>query len=350
MRAVERMHPKRKSWVAAMAALLLSSAAAAGPGEGTLIVLNKSESTASLVRLRTGEVMATLPTGPHPHEVAVAPDGETAVATNYGTAERAGSTLTVIDVPRRRVVKTIDVGRGRRPHGVVFLDARHALVTAEGTKALLVVDVAKGAVDAAIETRQQVSHMVAATPDGKRAFVTNIGSGTVTAIDVAARKVLADVRTGEGAEGIAVTPDGKEVWITNRAADTVSIVGADTLKVMGTVPCASFPIRVAITPDGRRALVTNARSGDVSVLDVAARREIARRRAKLEASSSEGRALAFAGSTPIGILVLPGGERAYVAHANSDAIAIFNLAKLEFEGTLRAGREPDGMAFSPFSL
>jgi YVTN family beta-propeller protein len=336
--------------VAAVTALFLLGAASAGRGDGTLIVVNKSESTVSLVGLKTGEVVATLPTGPNPHEAAVSPDGKTAIVTNYGTRESAGSTLTVIDAPSRRVAKTIDVGRGRRPHGVVLLDSRRALVTAEGTKALLVVDVGKGVVEAAIETRQEVSHMVAATPDGGRAFVTNIGSGTVTAIDIAARKVLAQVPTGEGAEGVAVTPDGKEVWVTNRAADTVSILDARTLKVVGTVPSASFPIRVAITPDGRRALVSNARSGDVSVFDVATRKEVARRRATLEARSGEGRVLPFAGSAPIGILVHPGGERAYVAHANADAIAIFDLGRLEFAGTLPAGREPDGMAFSPLDI
>jgi YVTN family beta-propeller protein len=64
---------------------------------------------------------------------------------------------------------------------------------------------------------------VAVTPDRSRAFVANIGSGTVTAVDLRSQKVLGHVRTGKGAEGIAVTPDGKEVWVTNRSADTVSV-------------------------------------------------------------------------------------------------------------------------------
>ena len=327
-------------------AVLCLPASAPANAEGTLIVLNKSDATASLIELKSGKVVATLPTGRQPHEAAVSPDGKRVMATNYGTRELAGSTLTVMDIPGRRVAKTIEVGSGRRPHGVLFLDKRRALVTAEGTQALLVVDAMKGVVEAEIATGQAVSHMVAATPDGRRAFVTNIGSGTVTAIDLAARKVLAHVATGEGAEGVVVTPDGKEVWVTNRAADTVSVLDAVSLQVMAALPSASFPIRVAITPDGRRALVSNARSGDVAVFDVAARKEIARMRAPLEARSSEGRLLSFAGGTPIGILIHPDGQRAYVAHANADAIAVFDLRKLEFAGTLPAGREPDGMAFS----
>ena len=330
----------------AVVSVVLSATSPVSAG-GTLVVLNKSDATASIIELKTGKVVATLPTGLQPHEAAVSPDGKQALVTNYGTRERAGSTLTVIDLLRPRVLKTIDVGSDRRPHGVVFIDARRALVTAEGTKALLVIDVGKGAVEAAIETAQEVSHMVAASRDGKRAYVTNIGSGSVTVIDVAARKVLANVPTGEGAEGVAVTPNGKEIWVTNRAADMVSVLDAATLKVRATIPCASFPIRVAITPDGRRALVSNARSGDLAVIDVAARKEIGRMRAPLEAVSTDGRLFSFKGSTPIGVLIHPDGQHAYVAHANADAIAVFELSKLQLAGTLVAGREPDGMAFSP---
>ncbi|HZA51336.1 MAG TPA: cytochrome D1 domain-containing protein [Myxococcaceae bacterium] len=340
------MRPVHERFLLAIALLGLSASTAPGAA-GTLIVLNKSDATASLIDLKAGKVVATLPTGRQPHEAAVSPDGKQVIATNYGTRELAGSTLTVIDVPQRRVVKTIEVGAGRRPHGVLFLDKRRALVTAEGSQALLIVDAMKGVVAAEIPTAQAVSHMVAASSDGKRAFVTNIGSGTVTAIDLAARKVLAHVATGEGAEGVAVTPNGKEVWVTNRAADTVSVLDATSLRVVATLPSAAFPIRVAMTPDGRRALVSNARSGDVAVFDVAARKEIARMRAPLEARSSEGRLLSFAGSTPIGVLIHQDGKKAYVAHANADAIAVFDLAKLEFAGTLPAGREPDGMALSP---
>lgn len=314
----------------------------------TLVVLNKADSTASLLDLASGRAVATLPTGAAPHETAVSPDGRTALVSNYGTRGSPGSTLTVIDVPGARVVRTIDLRSHRRPHGLQWLrDGRHAVVTAEESKALLVVDVEAGQVEAAIATAQEVSHMVALTPDGSRAFVASIGSGTVTAIDVAARKVLGRVATGKGAEGIDVTPDGREVWVTNREADTVSVLDAAALSVLATLESKSFPIRVRITPDGRTALVSNARSGDVAVFGVAERKLLRRLTTKIEAVPSESRLLSFAGSSvPIGIVVSPDGARAFVAHANADAIAVVDLRTWEAAGRLRAGREPDGMAFS----
>jgi hypothetical protein len=55
-------------------------------------------------------------------------------------------------------------------------------------------------------------------------------------------------------------------------------------------------------------------------------------------------------SVPIGILVEPGGRRAYVAHANADQITVLDLAAWKPVSTLTAGKEPDGMAWSPLDV
>jgi YVTN family beta-propeller protein len=60
---------------------------------GTVIVTNMSDATATLVDAATQQVVATLPTGAGPHEVATSANGRWAVATNYGNREGAGSTL-----------------------------------------------------------------------------------------------------------------------------------------------------------------------------------------------------------------------------------------------------------------
>ncbi len=321
-------------------------AAAAGRPGGTLVVLNKAEATASLVEVASGTVVATLPTGAGPHEAAVSPDGRLAVATNYGTREQPGSTLTLIDVPASRVLRTIALPDGAAPHGVRFLDARRALVTAEGLKALLVVDLDLGVVQTTIPTQREVSHMVAATPDGRRAFVASIGSGSVTAIDLSAGRILAQLSTGTGAEGIAVSPDGREAWVANRGADTLSVIDTAGLKIVAEIPSAGFPIRVAFTPDGRRALVSHARSGDVAVYDTAARREERRLNAHFSPKPGAANLLGFEGAVPVGIVVDPSGSLAWVAHTNADAVAAFEIATGRLVSTLIAGREPDGMAYS----
>ncbi len=352
----ERPHTVSMRWhrfsLVTLGPLLLAAATA---GEAaTLVVANKAEATASLIDLASGEVRATLPTGEAPHEVAVSPDGRLALVSNYGTRQAPGSTLTLIDVAAAQVVRTIDLGEYRRPHGVAWLaDGQRAVVTAEANQALLIIDAIGGGVLFSVPTGQDVSHMVAVTPDGRRAFVTSIRSGTATAVDLEKRQVIASVATGEGAEGVAVTPDGRQVWVTNRAADTVTVLDAATLEILATLPSPAFPIRAVATPDGARILVTAARSGDIKVFDVASR--VLARSVVLEVSATATGGRLFgdafgASSVPIGILVAPDGRRAFVAHANADVISIVDLLSWERVGSLRAGKEPDGMGFSPLAV
>lgn len=335
--------------------LMIASAFGADEGQGTLIILNKSDNTANLVDLENHQAVATLSTGDAPHEVAVSPDGQTAVVTNYGSRGEPGASLTVFDLQNLTVAKTIDLGDYQRPHGVVFLSkGEEVLVTVEAQKALLSVRVATGEVLEAFPTEAEVSHMVIHVPQVERAFVANIGSGSVSVIDLSTGKLVSNLATGRGAEGLDVTPDGSEVWVTNRSADTISIIDAKKLEVLTNLPCATFPIRLKFTPDGARALVSNARSGDVAVFDVEEHQEVARIPMRLDAvEGKEGRLFsdAFGDSpVPVGILVHPDGHRAYVANTNADAVAVVDLDSLKIVDLIPTGREPDGLGYTPLRL
>ncbi|HEY0970142.1 MAG TPA: YncE family protein [Gemmatimonadales bacterium] len=322
--------------------------AAAG---GMLVVLNKGAASASLIDPRSGETVATIPTGAGPHEVAVAPGGKLAVVTDYG-ADTPGSTLTVIDLDARTVARTIDLSPLRRPHGVAWLpDTQRVVVTAEADSALAVVNVRTGRVEGTVATGQGVSHMVALSPDGSRAYVANIGSGSVSMIDVAGRFLVRTTPTGAGAEGIAVTPDGAELWVTNRAANTVTVLDAETLAPRDTLASANFPIRVTFTPDGELALVTNARSGELRIFDRWTRDTVATIPMRSDTTAARGTILgASLGETPgtgvpIGVLVSPDSRTAYVANANVDAVTVVDLVELRVTGYLKTGREPDGLGW-----
>lgn len=331
----------------AVASVLLASGVARA--DGTLLVLNKSEANVSLLDARSGAVAATVPVGLAPHEVAVSPDGRTAVVSNYGVRGNDGRTLTVLDVPGARAVRTIDLGELRRPHGLAFFpDGATVAVTAEANRAVALVDVASGRILRTYATGAETSHMLAVSPDGARIFVASIGSGSVTAIDVATGTVQS-AATGALAEGIAISPDGAEVWVTNRAADTVSVLDAATLEARATLACPSFPIRVAFTRDGRRVLVSRARSGDVAVIDRATRKEIGRIPMSAKAGDPSGRLFSGmfgASPAPVGILVPPSGTSVFVANSNADIVAVVDLSRMEVVGAFPAGKEPDGLGYS----
>ena len=106
----------RVGWIVLWGLLVAGDASAE-----TLIVANKSDDTVDLLSLDSGESLATLPTGHAPHEVAVSADGKRAIVTNYGDRERPGSSLTLIDLDGAKVVRTIELGEHRRPHGIAWI-------------------------------------------------------------------------------------------------------------------------------------------------------------------------------------------------------------------------------------
>jgi YVTN family beta-propeller protein len=259
--------------------------------------------------------------------------------------------LTLLDLRERRADRTIDLGDLRRPHGLAWIPGpgMRVAVTAEADSAALVVDLEAGKVVERIRTGQGASHMIAVAPDGRSGFVANIASGSVTRVRFGGGETTTAPKAA-GSEGIDVSPDGREVWVTNREANTVSVLDAGTMKVVATLPSADFPIRVKLTRDGRRALVTNARSSELRVFDVASRTPVAAVRFPLDPAKARNTMLGerFAGSAvPIGLLVTPDGRRAYVATAATDEIAEVDLVRWAIVRYLRAGREPDGLGYSP---
>lgn len=314
----------------------------------TLVVANKAEATASLINLESGEVVATLPTGEGPHEVGISPDGRFAMVSNYGRRGSPGQSLTLIDIPSASVVKTIDLGEYRSPHGVEWLDGDRVAVTVEANQALILVDVDKAAVSSAIETGQQTSHMVALDPARQRAYTSNIGSGSLTVLDIGTGERLKTIETGKGAEGLTVAGADGQIWVTNREDDTITVIDGDSLQVLKTFPSEGFPIRATATGKNQ-VLVTRARAGDLVIYDAGSFEQIRVVPFDINSMGSEDRLFGDRfgdSSVPIGVVVDDDGEHAFVAHANADVITEVDLANGEIVRLLHAGREPDGMGYS----
>ncbi|MCH7493760.1 hypothetical protein IIA16_03500, partial [bacterium] len=77
-------------------------------------------------------------------------------------------------------------------------DGQRIVVTSEVAKKLLIVDLAKGEVLKAIDTEGELSHMVVLSPDGRRAYVANLGSSSISVIDLESGTFIARIATGAG--------------------------------------------------------------------------------------------------------------------------------------------------------
>jgi DNA-binding beta-propeller fold protein YncE len=300
---------------------------------GTVVVANQQSASASLVTL-PGGAAREVPVGVGPHEAAVGPDGGWAVVTVYGTQAEVGARLALLDLASGALVRHVALGEYTRPHGVVVLPGpgRRVAVTSEASQRLLVVDLDRGAVDAAIPTGAAGSHMVAVTRDGTRAFTANVPAGSVSEIDLVERRLVRQIPTAPVTEGIAVTPDGREVWAGSNQARTITVVDTREGKAVATLTGVGVPYRIAIAPDGRTAAVADPEGNAVHLVDVAARRVLG--------------AVAGVGS-PRGVSFSPDGRTLFATLGPEGAVAVIDPASRTVRGRHAVGASPDGVAFAP---
>jgi DNA-binding beta-propeller fold protein YncE len=146
---------------------------------------------------------------------------------------------------------------------------------------------------------------------------------------------VTNVAAGRGAEGFDLSPDGREIWVANAQDGTVTIIDVPAKKATLTLAIPVRGNRLKFTPDGKRALVSGGSSGSSSanlvILDVGTHKEV--------------RSFDFGGGSA-GILIVPDGSRAYVAVSAKDKVAVVDLNRLEITGYIATGKEPDGLAWA----
>lgn len=315
-----------KNWIIGAAAIFIASPALADP---LLLVGNKGENTVSFINLETGEEIARKPvSGDQPHEIASSPDGSQFAVVNYGDND-----IDIFDVATRTRLKTIDLGSNRRPHGLIWLDDDRILATTEASQTIVIVD--KDRDVRSIKTHRRGTHMLAVSPDASLAFTADMGSGTVTRIELETGDVIS-AKAGAEPEGIAITPDGQEVWVSSRGDDRVRIYAADTLEKLATIEVGRFPLRIILSPDGRYAVTSDLRDGALSVIDTDSRKVV--RTIPVSGSQQSGQ---------VTLLFSDDGARIYAAETGTNTVAEVDFDSGTVLRRFSVGTRGDGLAIVP---
>jgi YVTN family beta-propeller protein len=298
-----------------------------------LLVLNKGDATLSIIDPATLKTIAQIPTGEGPHELAVSDDGKFAFVANYG-ARTPGSTISVIDLLAQKELRRVDLGVLRRPHGITFVDGK-VWFTAEQNKLIGRYDPAVNQLDGLLGIGQNGTHMLVFSKDRSLLFTSNIGSDSITLFQRASDPsgwTLTPIPVGKGPEGADISPDSREFWAANSGDGTVSIIDVAARKVVQTLDLrTNRSNRLKFIPDGKLVLISDLGSNALIIVDAASRKEI--KRLNL-------------GRQPEGILVVPDGSRAYVALAGEKTVAVLDLKSLEVTARIATGSDPDGLAWA----
>ena len=138
------------------------------------------------------------------------------------------------------------------------------------------------------------------------------------------------IPVGRGSEGFDVSPDQKQAWVANAWDGTISVIDIDAKKVTATLAAnARGANRLKFTPDGKLALISA--GPELVIFDVGSQKEVKR----LTIGHGSG-----------GVLVQPDGQRAHVACSGDTYVAVIDLKSLSVAGHIEAGGNPDGLAWA----
>lgn len=178
---------------------------------------------------------------------------------------------------------------------------------------------------------------LALTPDGRFALTANRTSDSVSLVDLAAGKVVAEVPVGRRPFSVAVAADGKRAVVTNWLSDSLSVLSVEPpqIAVTATIPVGDEPRGVALSPDGAKAFVALAGEDAVAAVDLRAGKVAAR---------------AAVGREPWSVGLTPDGARLAVAQALSRNMSVLDAGSLQALWTVplggpnlrKIGISPDG--------
>jgi DNA-binding beta-propeller fold protein YncE len=162
------------------------------------------------------------------------------------------------------------------------------LVANKGDHTLGIIDPAEGKQIATVQEDGVTGHELAASPDGKLAFVPIFGNsgvgkpGTdgslIRVIDIAKREIVGTIDFGKGVRPhcAVIGPKNGLLYVTTELQEAITVIDPKSLKILYTIPTGAIESHMlAITRDGKRGYTANVGPGTVSVLDLEGKKVLA---------------------------------------------------------------------------
>ncbi len=315
---------------------------------GIIFTADERGNSISAIDLATGQV-TTVPVKISPHNIQVTIDGARLLAVgdpavdggghahggaNHGAGKVKGRLL-VFDAIALAKGPVADVAVGAHPaHVIVDQQGRRAFVTNAGDNTVSVVDLTKGRVVKTIGTGRY-PHGLRMSPEGREVYVANVQDGSLSVIDVNALAEVARIPVGKTPVQVGFTPDGSRVYVSLRDENRVAVVETAKRKVIGKIEVGRNPIQVYATPDGRFVYVANqgtdAQPADtVSVIEIAANNVVDTIRT---------------GKGAHGVVVSNDGKFVFVTNIVEGTVSAIDAATQKVAATFAVGRGPNGITY-----
>jgi YVTN family beta-propeller protein len=209
------------------------------------------------------------------HELLILPEAGRAYVPIFGDGIHGRNPnpqhfLCVFDLHARAHIATIDLSPYVAPHTLKLGPDGLIYITCENSAVVAIIDPKTDKVAGAIDSGSTNGHRLIIAPDGKRLYTENEEDGTVSVIDLPARKLLGKIKTPRPLAGIAISADGRTVVAVDDAQPTLFLIDAEAGKVREEIVLKDVPKAAQIAryaPDNSLLAVTSLNSNTVSLID-----------------------------------------------------------------------------------
>ncbi|SEF75159.1 40-residue YVTN family beta-propeller repeat-containing protein [Bryocella elongata] len=326
--------------IAPLFVLAGSIARAATPQRSLLLVANQGDASLSLVDPATNMQIVALPEGVPKmfgHEVATSPDGHFAYLPLYsdvgvGKVGTDGNVILIVDLAQQKIADRIVFDHAVRPHCVLWEPHTGLLyVTTELDKAVTIIDPRTKKIVGSIPTGEEQSHMLVLSHDGKRGYTANVGSGTVSVLDLENRKLITRIPISTNTQRISITPDDRWVFTSDQVTPRLAVIDSRTNAIARWVDLPTPGYGGTVTRDGKLLLLTLMTGNQLAVIYLKTWKVL--------------RTIPV-GPKPQEVLVRPDGKLAYVSCEASHIVNVIDTASWKMVATINVGEKADGMAWA----
>ena len=309
---------------------------AATDQDGFLFIANQGDHTALVVNVDSRQVVSKTGVDINGHEVAVSPDhhfGYVPIYGNSGVGKPGtdGRTIEIVDLREGRAVKLIDLGKPVRPHCAKFGPDGLLYVSAELSNALYIVDPQNGKIVGEVPTGAAESHMFVLSNDGHRGYTSNVGSGSVSVLDLQKRSLITVIPVAKRVQRISMSRDGRYVFTHDQDSPRIAVIDTASNKLSHWIDLPAIVYSSTPSPNGKM-LFANAPSGKLFVIDL----------------STEKIAATYPIPEAIGeIAVDDAGQRAFVSCPQKGTIEILDIPGGKLESPIALTPGVDGLEWFP---
>ena len=292
------------------------------------IVLNSAEASVSLIDIPTRKVIKTIPVGKEPHHLMITPDQKILLIANA-----AGNDVQLMNPVNGeltgKIPEIID------PYQIGY-SPNHKWFIANGNRLdrvdIYAADGANLKLAKTIKLAKTPSH-IAYTSDSKIAFITLQDSSELAAIDLATQTLLWKMPTGNTPAGLWMTPGDQYLLVGITGEDNVQVIDWKNRKEVKRISTGKGAHNFRPLGDKKQVFVSNRIASTISLINMQTLEKVGD--------------ITGLPSGPDDMEITPDGKTMWVTFRFAKKVGVIDISSMKLIATIPVGKSPHGVFFTP---